>query len=507
MELDGPSLLEQLELALTAGDLPRARALLGELRRRPQAPALQLAAEVLHELRQPLLALKGYAQLIREDGAQKLQGSLMLGQIERMEQIISDFHRLASDRPAPKNRLNLAEHAREAQRQFLLNPDSARVQLELDIAFDLEVIGNGRLIEQLILNLLNNARDAMSKLGKVKLVLTRDGAHPTVYVADWGPGIPEELRPYVFQPYRTSKTRGSGLGLAVCERIAHEHGAQIDLAPTSIVPESPPPATVFRVRFPPPEGEVTPLQSRRVLVVDDERIILLLFRDLIGKECELTTCETGEEAVQLLKQKTFDLIVTDKNLPGISGLELAQEARRMDADSRVMIMTGYPSLVTAQQALELGVVDYLLKPFDDIREVRGKIRAALSAPLPTRATSASRRVDVYEDNPASAGQIAEALALLGLKANIRTTPERVEGELPLAIVVSWDFTPASGKQAVALGKSLGQGVPFIVLAEHLTMESTLESLRAGAVACLPKVGADVRALSRAISRALKVGAT
>ena len=66
----------------------------------------------------------------------------------------------------------------------------------------------------------------------------------------------------------------------------------------------------------------------------------------------------------------MDLIVTDKNLPGLSGLELAQQARRLDPGSRVILMTGYPSLVTAQQALELGLLDYLLKPFDDIREVR-----------------------------------------------------------------------------------------------------------------------------------------
>src|SRR5438309_8902044 len=122
--MDSRSTIEGLRKALEAGDLSAARSRFEELiRDTGSGPgALQLAAEVLHELRQPLLGIKAYVQMIREDGAGKAPVNLLLQQVDRMEQIISDFTRLASDRPAAKEKVALASHAREAQRLFLLNP-------------------------------------------------------------------------------------------------------------------------------------------------------------------------------------------------------------------------------------------------------------------------------------------------------------------------------------------------------------------------------------------------
>jgi DNA-binding NtrC family response regulator len=315
------------------------------------------------------------------------------------------------------------------------------------------------------------------------------------------------MREKLFEPYATSKQRGSGLGLSVCKRIAEEHGATVDLAPPSVLPtENPPPATVFRVRFP-AEAQSVAARRKRLLVVDDEGIIRSIFKDLMGKECEVAEAETAEEALAQLRSSgtKFDLILTDKNLPGLSGLELAQEARRLDPTSRVMVMTGYPSLVTAQQALELGVVDYLLKPFDDIRQVRDKIRQVLAASAPGKAATANKRIDVYEDNEPSARAVSEALRQLGLEPHILREPVPGGDDAPLGVVVSWDFGPAPGRAAVELGKAVARGAPFVVLVEHLSMETTLEALRAGCAACLPKLLSDTKALSRELSRALKVG--
>ncbi|MCE9673456.1 hybrid histidine protein kinase/response regulator SinK [Myxococcus stipitatus] len=502
MEIPAP--LAQLLQALDAGDLPAARAAAAALQR-TGAHSVQLAAEVLHELRQPLLGVKAYAQLLAEDGGGPTGPlRLLLAQVERMEQIVSDYIRLASERHAPQQRLSLAAPIWAAAKLFSVNPDSARISLEVEAPEDITIQGNARLIEQLTLNLLNNARDAMAGRGRVKVVLTRDGAHPVLYVADWGPGIPDELRERIFEPYVTASKRGTGLGLAVCRRIAQEHHAQIGLAPQGTLRDVPPPATVFRVLFPP--TDVAPPRRQRLLVVDDETIIRMVFRDLMGKECEVIEAASGEEALDLLREAPVDLIVTDKNLPGLSGLELAQQARRLYSTSRVILMTGYPSLVTTQQALELGVVDYLLKPFDDIREVRTLLRATLAAPPPSvTAAPAARRVDVLEDNPTTAAQIAEALELAGLEARVLPTAELIALEPPAGVVVSWDFAPAYGRKALELGKALAQGAPFVVLAEHLTMETALESLRAGAAACLPKLLSDTTALSRELSRAFKKG--
>ncbi|RKH67383.1 hybrid sensor histidine kinase/response regulator [Corallococcus llansteffanensis] len=501
--METPSPLAQLLQALEAGDLPAAR-LAAVALQRANAHTHQVAAEVLHELRQPLLGAKAYAQLLAEEGGSRGPLKLLLAQVERMEQIVSDFIRLASERPAPQQRQSLAAPIWAAAKVFSVNPDSARISLEVDAPEDLTIQGNARLIEQLTLNLLNNARDAMAGRGRVKVTLAREGASVALYVSDWGPGIPAELRERIFEPYVTANKRGTGLGLAVCRRIAQEHHAQISLVSPTVLREVPLPATVFRVLFPPTDAPLP--QRKRLLVVDDEAIIRTVFKDLMDKECEVIEAATGEAALELLRSTPVDLIVTDKNLPGLSGLELAQHARRLDPASRVILMTGYPSLVTTQQALQLGVVDYLLKPFDDIRQVRTLLRQGLNAPPAAPATTASptaRRVDVLEDNPATARQISEALTLLGLEARILSGAEVAALEPPVGVVVSWDFAPAYGKKALELARALGQGAPFVVLAEHLTMETALASLRAGAAACLPKLISDATALSRELGLAFK----
>ncbi|MFY0577956.1 hypothetical protein ACN28S_29825 [Cystobacter fuscus] len=113
---------------------------------------------------------------------------------------------------------------------------------------------------------------------------------------------------------------------------------------------------------------------------------------------------------------------------------------------------------------------------------------------------------MLEDSPVSARRLTEALALLGLEARVLTTaPAEPTAESPLeppaAVVVSWDFAAAHGRQALALARRLGQGAPFVVLAEYLSQETMLESLRAGASGCLPRE-LETPELSRELSRLL-----
>ena len=245
--MDIPVPLAHLLQALEAGDLPAAKAAAAELQR-TSTVSTQLAAEVLHELRQPLLGVKAYTQMLSEEIGTRGPLKQMLAQVERMEQIISDFTRLASERPAPQQAVSLVTHVQAATRAFGLNPDSARISLQVEAPEDLTVQGNGRLLEQLTLNLLNNARDAVSGPGRVKVVLAREGTSPVMYVADWGPGVSESVRHRLFEPYVTGNKRGTGLGLAVCRRIAQEHHARLELVPSSVLADQPPPTTVFRAQ-------------------------------------------------------------------------------------------------------------------------------------------------------------------------------------------------------------------------------------------------------------------
>src|SRR6476661_1272598 len=116
---------------------------------------VQLAAEVLHELRQPLLGIKAYAQMMVEEG-QKGPVQLLLQQVDRMEQIIGDFTRIASDKPVPKEKLDLSAQVQEAKKLFELNSDMSRLSVEYDLAPQVEVTASPRLMQQLTLNLMNN---------------------------------------------------------------------------------------------------------------------------------------------------------------------------------------------------------------------------------------------------------------------------------------------------------------------------------------------------------------
>ena len=134
--MDIPVPLAHLLQALEAGDLPAAKAAAAELQR-TSAGSTQLAAEVLHELRQPLLGVKAYTQMLSEEIGARGPLRQMLAQVERMEQIISDFTRLASERPAPQQAVSLVTHVQAAARSFALNPDSARVTLQVEAPEDL----------------------------------------------------------------------------------------------------------------------------------------------------------------------------------------------------------------------------------------------------------------------------------------------------------------------------------------------------------------------------------
>ncbi len=116
----------------------------------------------------------------------------------------------------------------------------------------------------------------------------------------------------------------------------------------------------------------------RILVVEDDPVVGALFRELLprqGHEVELAV--NGEEARVRFDAESFDLVITDKNLPGISGLELLKDLKALRPDVDVILMTAYADFDSVVTAVGAGVYDYLVKPFDSLEEVVGKIGRAL----------------------------------------------------------------------------------------------------------------------------------
>ncbi len=112
-----------------------------------------------------------------------------------------------------------------------------------------------------------------------------------------------------------------------------------------------------------------------ILVVDDEEIMRSFLHDVLsGEGYQVEVAPTGEEAVERFKEKEYDLVITDIKMPGIDGMEVLQEAKRLHPMTEVVVMTGYASLESAVESMKKGAADYITKPFniDQIRIVVAK---------------------------------------------------------------------------------------------------------------------------------------
>lgn len=127
-----------------------------------------------------------------------------------------------------------------------------------------------------------------------------------------------------------------------------------------------------------PEGGSATLASN-VIVVDDEAVVRDVFTRLLARESDLVVhvAETAERALEMIRAQRFELLITDKNLPGLGGVELIAEAKALRPALEAIMITGYASAESVIAAMAAGASDYLVKPFDDLRVVRAKIRSAL----------------------------------------------------------------------------------------------------------------------------------
>src|SRR5439155_19286399 len=122
------------------------------------------------------------------------------------------------------------------------------------------------------------------------------------------------------------------------------------------------------------ERPVVP-SSHAVLVVDDEVVVLTVLREALRRGgYRVTTAASAEEAIDLMRKRRFDLVLTDKNLPGASGLEVLRVARTLDPAPAVVMITGYSSYDSAVEALDIGAQDYIEKPIRGVEKLPFRIR-------------------------------------------------------------------------------------------------------------------------------------
>jgi two-component system NtrC family sensor kinase len=239
-----------------------------------------------------------------------------------------------------------------ALRAYHLSTVNVVVTLDLDPTHP-KIWSNASELQQLLLNLVINAEQAVLTVEPPRTITVRSRASERdarLEVADNGPGVPPEIRSRIFDPFFTTKAEGvgTGLGLSICYGIARDHGGRIWVEP------EPGQGAKFLVELPcDPRAHARPASDTRlpgtperrlnVLVVEDEaglRNALLQF--LSRRDIDALAVGDGAEALRTLKQQSFDVIVSDVHMPGMTGRDFLGRLRleRPELLTRLIFTTG-----------------------------------------------------------------------------------------------------------------------------------------------------------------------
>ncbi len=349
----------------------------------------KLAGGIAHDFNNILTAVIGNAELLRmEDPADR---DHLVDQVIRAASRASELTRqlLAFAR---KGKVEIAPvdlgRVIDDVVELLVHSIDRKVTIQREHRTDATVVmGDRTQLQNALLNLGLNARDAMPKGGTLSFELDtvvldseycqarpydiQPGPYLRVTVRDTGVGMSDQTRERVFEPFFTTKDvgQGTGLGLASVYGCVKNHGGSIE------VESRPGEGSAFQLFLPAsryPAEDETPLQEPsvpagqgKVMVVDDEEIVRDLTRTILQRiGYEVTVCSDGREAIEVFSERheELDLVILDLVMPHLSGHEVLAELRRIDPDVCVLLISGY-STERAKQDIEGEGVDYLAKPF------------------------------------------------------------------------------------------------------------------------------------------------
>lgn len=197
----------------------------------------KIAAGIAHEIRNPLTTLKGFLQVfeLRFSSDETLEGlvqqtQVMMAEVDKVNDVVSELLLLSKPREMDKKPCNLAA-VLEAMRPVIAEQSAARnVHFEFSAENDVRVLADQKMIKQLISNLVKNAVEAMESGGNLRIKLRLSEGWAVLDVSDTGPGIPYYQVDKIFDVFYTTKEKGTGLGLPICQTIVSNHGGEIRIS-------------------------------------------------------------------------------------------------------------------------------------------------------------------------------------------------------------------------------------------------------------------------------------
>jgi two-component system NtrC family sensor kinase len=362
----------------------QARDLYHQLLQAEKLAALgQTISGVAHELNNPLATILTWAERLSQrpvDDQTRRGLEAILGESERAAKIVRNLLTFARKRHTTRAMVDLNQVVREtlALRSYEQRVNNVTT-IEALAAGLPQAFADPHQIQQVLLNLVINAEQAMiASHGHGTLVvrtwhdLDRDAV--VLEVTDDGPGVPEDVQPKIFDPFFTTKEvgKGTGLGLTVAYAIVQEHAGRITISSesgrgASFAVELPVGAGALKAPLPrPTESSTEAVDGSTVLVVEDEAALgAAVAESLQDAGFIVDRASDGQEALERVRQRHFDLIICDLKMPRVGGMEFYRELEtaKPEMTRRIMFVTGDVAGTDAERFLEQTGTRWLAKPF------------------------------------------------------------------------------------------------------------------------------------------------
>jgi PAS domain S-box-containing protein len=358
----------------------------------------QLISGVAHELNNPLTAILGYAQLLEGEGLnERAQDfvSKLFKQAQRTHRVVQNLLSFARQRKPQKAEVDLRRVLDEALalRDYDFRVNNIRVERQIDETLP-AVVADSHQIEQVFLNIINNALDAMLETQNKGILKVRSFASDNrvwIEFHDSGPGIQDAKK--IFDPFYTTKAvgKGTGLGLSICYGIVKEHGGEINAS------NSPEGGAVIQLRLPavdraaPALANVAPVrndgvvQGRILLAEDEEAVREFASAVLAGAGADVVAVSNADEAKARLQRESFDGVIMSGRMPG--GMTVASmhewiSQKHPELEHRILFTFAHVADEETRAFLEKNNIPSLLKPFeiaDLLNNTRNLLRKARAA--------------------------------------------------------------------------------------------------------------------------------
>lgn len=341
-----------------------------------------MAAGIAHDFNNVLAIINGYTQLLEgscEGNEELLNGFRAINKaVEDGSETVrrlSEFTRMekSTAKHVSVNMVEVVEQSINFSKpkwKDVAQASGATYEIDTEgLTSVRDVLGNPAELREIVINLINNAIDAMSGGGRITFRTWEKGHSIFMSMADNGCGMSKEVQSKIFDPFYTTKgVEGSGLGMSVSYGIVGKHGGSIDVI--SQVGKG----TVFTIELPIatetifPETPVEPVidieaAKYHILVVDDVKEISdLLYVFLTRQGYNVDSVQSGDEAIKKLEKECYDLVICDLGMPQVSGWDVIKVADSLENKPKIGLITGWADMLDSLNKDDMGVDFIVSKP-------------------------------------------------------------------------------------------------------------------------------------------------